>query len=138
MSNTPADIHVRIHEGPLPPTESPSPVGAGAVNTFEGVVRPMEEERLLDALVYQHYDPMTKRELERLAESIVGEYGLSALHVHHSIGVVPVNRPSFRLHIASPHRAAALAATERFIIEMKRDVPLWKIPRYADEAGPAA
>ena len=68
-------VEVRLTEGPLPPAEPLSVPGAGALLTFEGVVRPLEEGRQLVALVYEAYSPMTERELTRLAEprSVIGE-----------------------------------------------------------------
>jgi molybdopterin synthase catalytic subunit len=35
---------------------------------------------------------------------------------------------SFRLQVASAHRAEALAAMTEFIDRLKRDVPIWKSP----------
>ena len=111
--------------------------------TFEGVVRPAEpagpdgpdgpaepgggDTRPLAALRYEAYEPMTTRELSRLAAAVGGEYG-AALEVTHSVGTVPAGAVSFRLRVATPHRAAGLACCGDFIDRMKRDVPLWKVP----------
>lgn len=124
------EVAVRLIEGPLPP-EPPSAVdGAGAVVAFEGVVRPDEEGRPLAALVYEAYEPMTTQELRRLAEATAAEHGLLAIAVEHSVGRVAAGETSFRLTVASRHRAEALTAVERFIVEMKRIVPLWKVAEH--------
>lgn len=121
-------VRVRLVEGPLPPEPPPRPEGAGAVLTFDGVVRPTEDGLALRALLYEAYEPMTSRELLRLAESTLDRFALTAIDVRHSTGLVPAGAVSFTLTIASPRRKAALAAADAFIDDMKRSVPLWKTP----------
>ncbi|QDT17439.1 molybdopterin synthase catalytic subunit [Alienimonas californiensis] len=125
---------VLLHEGPLPNDGPAFATGCGAVLTFEGVVRPSEPDgeavRPLAALRYEAYEPMTTRELDRLRAACAAEFG-ATLAVEHSVGVVPVGACSFRLRVATPHRAAALACCGAFVDRMKRDVPLWKVPVWA-------
>lgn len=124
-------VAVRIVEGPLgepAPWEVP---GAGAVVRFEGIVRPVEDDRELAALLYEVYEPMTTRHLRRLAEAVVEDHGLMGLRCAHSVGRVPVGACSFRLSIASAHRKEALAAMDEFIDRMKRSVPIWKVSVWA-------
>lgn len=122
---------VTLLNGPLPADGPSFPDECGAVLTFEGVVRPGEPDegqvRALAALRYEAYEPMTTRELHRLAAACEAEFG-AVLAVEHSVGEVPVGACSFRLRVATPHRAAALACCGAFVDRMKRDVPLWKIP----------
>lgn len=127
-------ISIELVEGPL--TAAPPSVvsGAGAVLVFEGVVRPEEAGRSLEALRYEAYEPMATRELGRLAERTVIEHGLFALGVTHSVGRVAVGQVSFRLAVAGAHRAEALAACDAFITEMKRCVPLWKTPVFRPDS----
>ena len=130
----PPPVAVRLHAGRLPPAAPWLPAGCGAVLTFEGVVRPTEpdggEPRDLSALRYEAYEPMTTRELARLAETCAAEFG-AKLDVTHSVGEVPVGACSFRLRVGTPHRAAGLACCAAFVDRMKRDVPLWKGPVWA-------
>ncbi len=126
-------VDVQLIEGPLPLAVCRRPDGAGAVVRFEGVVRPLEDERLLAALLYEAYEPMTTRELTHLAAAILGEYKLLSIEVQHSLGRVPVGQCSFRLDICSPHRKAGLQAADAFIDRMKRDIPLWKVPEFTLE-----
>ena len=136
MGDPPADLrpNVRLHDGPLPPAGPWLPPGCGAVLTFEGVVRGSEPdgggERPLVALLYSAYEPMTTRELSRLAAACGAEFG-AVLEVTHSVGEVPAGACSFRLRVGTPHRAAGLACCAAFVDRMKRDVPLWKTPVWA-------
>lgn len=125
------DIHILC--GPLPPAAAWCCPAAGALLCFEGVVRPLEAGRPLAALEYQVYEPMTTRQLHKLAEEIGRLHGLLAMRLEHSRGVIPAGQCSFRLQVASAHRAEALAAMEQFIARMKREVPIWKIPVWKDD-----
>ncbi len=115
----------------------------GATLRFEGIVRREEPSpgapaggappfRSLSALQYQSYDPMAQAQLESLAHGIAREFGLLALTTLHSRGRVRVGEISFVLTISSSHRAEALAAMAAFIDRLKRDVPIWKTPVWAD------
>lgn len=129
-------IQVRIVDGPVAPINDDDgdwrPQGAGAVVVFEGIARPSEDGRGIVALDYEAYEPMAGRELRRLGEVIVAEFGLAALRTVHSRGRVPVGACSFRLEIASAHRREALAGMSAFIDRLKQDVPIWKRPVWAD------
>lgn len=131
-----ASVGVQLIEGPLErSTAATPPLGVGAWLVFDGVVRPEEDGRLLRALCYEAYEPMTTRELHRLAERTAERHGLLAVEVRHSVGVVAVGEVSFRLSVGGKHRAEAIAAADGFIAQMKRIVPLWKTPVFADHAG---
>lgn len=126
---------VCLYEGPLPAAALPLPCeGAGAVVTFEGRVRPRENERTIVALDYEIYQPMARRMLAQLGEELSAQFGLLGLCVEHSYGRVAVGQCSFRLQVAAAHRQAALAAMACFIDRMKQDVPIWKT---AVEPAPA-
>ncbi|MEI7657827.1 MAG: molybdenum cofactor biosynthesis protein MoaE [Phycisphaerae bacterium] len=119
---------VHVMEGPLAPWEPMAFPEAGAVVAFDGVVRPLEDGRVLEALAYEAYRPMADRQLEHLAAEAVTRQGLIACLVWHSVGRVAVGETSFRLVVASAHRREALAAMDWFIDVMKKDVPIWKRP----------
>jgi molybdopterin synthase catalytic subunit len=121
------NIEVSITDGPLADAPPPwTPEGAGAVVSFEGVVRGTEKDQPIEALVYEVYDPMATRQLTQLAESLCERRRLLAMRVEHSRGRVPVGQCSFRLQIASKHRREAIEAMDEFIDRLKQDVPIWK------------
>ena len=123
-----ATIDIRLILGPLSPAETWHVGAAGAVVTFDGVVRPSESDGVIEALDYEVYEPMTGREMQRLARDVRDAFGLIGIRVDHSVGRVAVGQISFRLRIAAAHRRAAIDATDSFIARMKRDVPIWKNP----------
>lgn len=132
------NVNVAILDGPLPPAAPWSVEGAGAILCFDGVVRPIEAGRAIEALDYEVYEPMAQRMLAQLAEQTIERFGLLGLDTAHSRGRVPAGECSFRLRIASAHRAAGLEAMAWFIDQLKRDVPIWKRPVYCESGGPSA
>ncbi len=124
-------VSVRIVDGALP-VVTRGAAGAGAVVCFEGVVRGEEEGRALKGLEYSAYEPMATRSLHALAERTIERHGVLGVDVWHSRGYVGVGEASFRLIVWSAHRAEGLVAMGEFIDEMKRDVPIWKAPVWAE------
>ncbi len=95
-------------------------------------MRPQEQEQPLRALIYEDYEPMSSRELLRLARDVTDRHGLLAIDVAHSRGRVPVGATSFRLRVAAAHRKPAILAVDELIDRLKADVPLWKVPEWPD------
>jgi len=123
-------VTIRLTEGPLGPPAAKPPAEVGAWIVFDGIVRPAEDGRPLAALVYEAYEPMTTRELHRLAQSTLATHQLLAIAVEHSTGRVAAGEASFRLSIGALHRAEAIRAADEFISAMKKVVPLWKTPEF--------
>lgn len=136
-------VSVEIIEGPLAPVKLQVSEGTGAFVVFEGVVRGEEDGKKLYALDYQVYEPMAAKQLEALAIDIVEQFGVLDVAVWHSRGIVKAGEVSFRLVIEGAHRHESLEAVGEFIERMKRDVPIWKRPVFADakpssKRGPSA
>ena len=117
-----------IHSGPLTHPPLPFPCnGGGAVVRFEGLVRPLENGRTIRGLCYEVYEPMARDILIAIGEALVQDFGLVAICVEHSKGLVLVGECCFRLQVAGRHRQEALAAMGEFIDRLKQDVPIWKL-----------
>lgn len=106
--------------------------GAGAVVTFRGVVRPIEEGRPLRGLDYTSYEPMAQQQLHRLAQRAADQHQLACVHLIHSLGFVGIHEASLLVLVASKHRKAAFRAIDEILDDLKRDVPIWKSPIFAD------
>ncbi|MCK4871649.1 MAG: molybdenum cofactor biosynthesis protein MoaE [Phycisphaerales bacterium] len=119
---------VTIVDGPLESAKPWTVSDAGAVVEFEGLVRPLEQDRPIDALDYEAYEPMATKMLTQIADEVASKHSLLAIRVLHSAGRVPAGECSFRLHLAAAHRKPAIAAMDEFIDRMKQDVPIWKTP----------
>lgn len=128
-------IEIQLEDGPLASVQAAdaAPGKTGAWVAFEGLVRAAEDGRVLAALDYEVYEPMTTRGLDRLARELAaahsaGQAQVLAVKVAHSVGRVPVGRCSFRLTVCAAHRKEALAFMDAFIDRMKAEVPIWKNP----------
>lgn len=98
----------------------------GAVVEFAGVVRGVEDGSAIAALDYDAYEPMARREMERIAGELSERYPCHSLEVTHRIGHVPVGQASILVRIEAKHRAEAFEMLEEFMNRLKRDVPIWK------------
>lgn len=126
LENEIQQVTAMLVQGPLDAISPPRIQSAGAVILFEGLVRPIENDASIAGLFYEVYEPMATTLLNDLALQTAKKFELIAVHVEHSKGFVPVYDCSFRLLVASKHRAEGLAAMDEFIIRMKQEVPIWK------------
>ena len=98
----------------------------GAVVEFHGIVRELEGERALSGLLYEAYEPMARKVLERHLAELGEIHGCAAVYFIHRTGWVPVGEASLYLSVASSHRAEALRFLADAIDRLKLDVPIWK------------
>ena len=130
-----ARVFIAWADGAIRQREVPAVADAGALLTFAGVVRPTEVGRSLLGLSYSSYDPMAERELRRIVEQAVAEHELLHAQITHSRGFVAAGEASLWVVVAAAHRKPALAAMDQIIDALKRDVPIWKMPIFADQDG---
>jgi len=105
---------------------------AGAVATFVGTVRRHSRGRDVVRLEYEAFEEMAEPMLARLADDLTAKHGLSAVAIHHRVGVVDVGEASVVIAVSAAHRAAALDACREAIDTLKETIPLWKKEIYAD------
>jgi MoaE-MoaD fusion protein len=99
---------------------------AGAIATFTGTARRRSRDRDVVRLEYEAFEGMAERVMEELAAELAGRHDVTAIAIHHRVGVVEIGEPSVVIAVSAPHRAAALAACREAIDTLKTSVPLWK------------
>ena len=101
---------------------------------FEGVTRSEDDATHgeLTHLEYESYDAMALRQMERLAERAMSEFGAFRVVVVHRLGTVPPGEASVFVGASSPHRAEAFSACRWLIDTLKKEVPIWKREVFAD------
>ena len=104
----------------------------GAVVDFFGVVRSIENERMIDAIEYEAFEAMAERQLTLIADEARDRYGLVSVVIHHRIGLVPVGEASLFVRVTARHRRAAFEGSSQIIERLKQAVPIWKHPVYAN------
>jgi len=103
------------------------PAEAGAVVRFEGRVRADEQGRAIRALVYEAYQPMAERQIEKILRELGAQHPCLSVHVRHRIGEVRVGEIAIVIEAIATHRAEAFALASAFMDRLKQDVPIWKM-----------
>ena len=98
----------------------------GAVASFVGVVRDINDSRDVAAMELEHYPGMTEQAITRIAVQACERWDLSGIRVIHRIGkLYPLDQIVLVL-VASGHRGEAFAACEFVMDFLKTKAPLWK------------
>jgi MoaE-MoaD fusion protein len=108
------------------------PPECGATVTLDGYVRKFTKGRETLYLVYEAYDSMAVKEMQKLVEQAKRDFEISSVGIVHRLGRLEIGETSVVISVAAPHRKAAFAACEWLIRELKRTVPIWKKEVYAD------
>jgi molybdopterin synthase catalytic subunit len=109
-------------------------LAAGARVDFQGIVRGSEDGREIDGIDYEAHRKMAEHQLQQIAEQAAIEFGLRSVIIHHRIGFVAVGEPSLFMRVCSGHREAAFQASRWIVEELKKKVPIWKLPRFKSNA----
>jgi molybdopterin synthase catalytic subunit len=105
--------------------------GDGATVAFSGLVRDHNQGRRVEFLVYEAYEALAVRTLQRIVEEAQQAWPDTRLGVHHRIGRLEIGEASIIIVAASPHRANAFAACRYTIERVKQIVPIWKHEHFA-------
>ncbi len=114
---------------PITETAPQMSEGMGAVVTFHGVVRGIEEGEAIAAIDYEANEEMAQYQFGLIFNAIEERWPVESVRLVHRLGVVPANEASLRVEIMAPHRAEAFEACQFLINEMKDKVPIWKRPQ---------
>ena len=98
----------------------------GAVATFVGLVRGTNQDRAVEFLEYEAYEPLAVRGLERILAEASELWPSVCLAIHHRVGCLAIGEASVVIAAGSPHRREAFAACRYGIERVKQIVPIWK------------
>jgi molybdopterin synthase catalytic subunit len=104
---------------------------AGAVVTFQGVVRDHDEGRGVTLLEYEGH-PSAPAILREVAAEIAADPDVYAVAVSHRIGVLKIGDVALVAAVSTAHRAAAFGACARLVDEVKSRLPIWKRQVFGD------
>ncbi len=99
---------------------------AGAIVSFLGQVRSLNEGEVIQTLTLEHYPGMTEKSLARLEEQARARWDLLAVEIHHRVGALGVGEAIVFVAVASHHRQQAFAACEFLMDQLKTTAPFWK------------
>jgi molybdopterin synthase catalytic subunit len=99
---------------------------AGAVASFVGLVRDLNDGDAVTTLTLEHYPAMTEKSLRGIVEEAMQRWSLLDATVIHRVGVLqPLDRIVF-VGVASMHRGEAFAACAFIMDYLKTRAPFWK------------
>ncbi|HEY7274098.1 MAG TPA: molybdenum cofactor biosynthesis protein MoaE [Actinoplanes sp.] len=104
---------------------------AGAVVSFQGVVRDHDHGRTVTLLEYEGH-PTAETVLRAVADEIAADPAVFAVAVSHRVGVLQIGDVALVAAVSTAHRAAAFAACARLVDEAKARLPIWKRQVFAD------
>ena len=97
----------------------------GAICTFIGQTRNNARGRAVTHLFYEAYEPLARKELQRIADEAETRWPCRVL-IQHRMGKVEIGETSVAVVVGSPHRAEAFEACRWCIDTLKATVPIWK------------
>ncbi len=105
----------------------------GAIVTFSGLVRDLDNERKVESLILEHYPGMTESSLEKIIAQAQGRWSILDVTVIHRIGELQAGEQIVFVAVASLHRGEAFSACEFIMDFLKTRAPFWK--KCLDENG---
>lgn len=98
----------------------------GAVVSFVGTVRDMNEGVSVSELELEHYSGMTEKSLEDIVSSAQNRWGFVGATVIHRVGSMKPTDQIVLVAVAASHRKEAFAACEYIMDCLKMSAPFWK------------
>lgn len=120
------DLEVSFTDRTIGAPELPLAAGAGAMVEFRGVVRGLENDVPISALVYDLYEPMAAKVIREIVAEIARVHPCLRVVVIHRHGTIPVGETAIYLRVDSRHRGEGFCLLEEFMNRLKKDVPIWK------------
>ncbi|MFP5381883.1 MAG: molybdopterin synthase catalytic subunit MoaE [Gammaproteobacteria bacterium] len=98
----------------------------GAIASFVGLARDMNEGSGVAAMTLEHYPGMTEKALAGVVDDACTRWTLLDVTVIHRIGRLLPGDPIVLVVVASSHRGEAFAACEFIMDYLKTQAPFWK------------
>ena len=106
----------------------------GAVVTFVGAVRDMNEGASVAEMELEHYPGMTEQSIEKIIKLAKERWPLFAALVIHRVGPLKPMDQIVLVACTAAHRGEAFAACEFIIDYLKTEAPFWKKEQTPDGA----
>ena len=101
----------------------------GAVVSFVGVVRDLNEGLDVHAMELEHYPGMTEQALQEIVTQAASRWSLLDCLVIHRVGALKPLDQIVLVAVATAHRGEAFAACEFIMDYLKTQAPFWKKER---------
>lgn len=101
----------------------------GAVVTFLGTVRDLNDAASVSTLTLEHYPGMTEKALSGIVDEARGRFDILDALVIHRVGELRPTDPIVLVAVTSSHRGEAFDACHFIIDYLKTRAPFWKKER---------
>lgn len=98
----------------------------GAVVTFVGTVRDMNDGSQVKGMTLEHYPGMTEKALEEIISQAKARWDIYKTLVIHRVGPLLPEDQIVLVAVTSAHRGEAFAACEFIMDYLKTAAPFWK------------
>ena len=98
----------------------------GAIVSFVGTVRDMNEGSSVAEMELEHYAGMTEQSIDSIVEQAKARWPLFAARVIHRVGPLKPMEQIVLVACSAAHRGEAFAACEFIIDYLKTEAPFWK------------
>lgn len=98
----------------------------GAVASFVGIVRDVNEGEAVSGMTLEHYPGMTEKAIEEIVTQARGRWNVVDALVIHRVGSLRPQDQIVLVVVASEHRGDAFAACEFIMDYLKTRAPFWK------------
>ncbi len=132
------DSRITIQQAPFDPALIESELrrdnpAIGALVSFLGLMRDINEGQQVQALTLEHYPGMTEKALAEIVAEACRRWRVIDLRLVHRVGRLTPQEPIVLVSVASHHRGDAFRACEFIIDYLKTRAPFWK--REATDQG---
>ena len=98
----------------------------GAIASFVGVVRDVNEGDAVSNMTLEHYPGMTEKSIAEIVEQARDRWSVIDALVVHRVGLLRPTDQIVLVIVASAHRGDAFAACEFIMDYLKTRAPFWK------------
>jgi molybdopterin synthase catalytic subunit len=100
--------------------------GIGAVASFVGLVRDLNEAQQVAVMELEHYPGMTERAISKIIDTARERWRLLGVNVIHRVGKLHPTEQIVLVAVASAHRGDAFEACNFIMDFLKTEAPIWK------------
>ena len=98
----------------------------GAIVSFVGTVRDMNDGSQVSEMALEHYPGMTEKSIEAIITQAKSRWAIAEALVVHRIGPLAPMAQIVLVAVAAAHRGEAFAACEYIMDYLKTQAPFWK------------
>jgi molybdopterin synthase catalytic subunit len=98
----------------------------GALVSFLGLMRDINEGQRVSSLTLEHYPGMTEKALRDIADEAARRWPIDGIRILHRVGFLEPQDPIVLVAVAASHREPAFRACEFLIDHLKTQAPFWK------------